>query len=217
MCTYNGSRFVAEQIESICRQTYTQLQIIIVDDGSTDNTAQLIFELNDDLIKYFKIKNSERGFARNYGLKQAKGTYVNFFDSDDIFLPCLNDLHSFILSNNQPSVIYGEIQQTDENGVVKKQLTVPYQSFTKNLLYNNFLACGAVFLKHEVALQIPFNEDRKLSSAEDWELWLKIHAKEDFTHFQQPVFQQVNHSERSLATLEALAAGISNGNDFYFA
>jgi glycosyltransferase involved in cell wall biosynthesis len=212
--TFNRAQSIGKTIDSIRSQAFKSMEIIIVDDGSTDNTSEVIAAIKDDRISYSKIINSERGAARNHGLKQATGNYVNFFDSDDLFLPCLENLKTFIANKDNPDVIYGGIQHRESSGKEILIQSPPYNSFTKNLFHNNFLACGAVFLKREIALQLPFHEDRRLSSAEDWELWLRVHSKFSFTWFPNLIFQQLHHSDRSLVKITAEKIEI---RDTYFA
>src|SRR6187402_5348 len=87
--TYNRSGFIKDTIYSLVGQTFKNFEVIVVDDGSTDNTAEIIKELQltDERIKYFYKTNGERGAARNYGIKKAQGGYITFLDSDDIAYP----------------------------------------------------------------------------------------------------------------------------------
>src|SRR5687767_1849902 len=85
--TYNRASFIEKTIHSVLNQTCQDFEIIIVDDGSTDNTEDIIKKINNEKIIYLKIQNSERGFARNYGVQHSSGDYVTFLDSDDILLP----------------------------------------------------------------------------------------------------------------------------------
>lgn len=210
--SYNRSIQLLETVKSIIKLNVS-LEIIIVDDGSTDDTEKSIKSLNDDRVKYFKIQNSERGAARNYGLRQALGTYVNFFDSDDLYLPTVSKLMDF-LRKCQPDVVYGNIEHEGDSRREIHSGNFPYKTFTKNLLHNNFLACGSVFLKRQIALHFLFHEDRRLSSAEDWELWLRINSRYAFTHFKQSIFKQIHHQYRSLSTIKANQVEI---RDEYFA
>jgi glycosyltransferase involved in cell wall biosynthesis len=212
--TFNRAISVGKTIQSITQQSFTDVEIIVVDDGSTDNTREIVEGLGMEGIRYLAIVNSERGAARNVGTQYAKGIYVNFFDSDDLFLPCLRSLQTFIESNNRPSVVYGDFQQVDGEGRELPKSDPPYSSFTRNLLHNNFLACGSVFLKHDVAQQFPFHENRKLSAAEDWELWLRVCAEHTFTHFPANIFQQVHHTQRSLVAIQPEVVAM---RDTYFA
>lgn len=198
--TFNRANLIGNAVNSILKNG-VNMQIIVVDDGSTDNTAEIIRAFTDVRVSYFRIENSERGAARNFGLKKAVGRYVNYFDSDDVYLPCLERLSKFIVENGDPDVIYGLVKQVNEYGREIAYQKQPYTSFGRNLLHNNFLACGSVFIKREIALQCLFHEDRRLSSAEDWELWLRIHTQYSFTHFPSPIFQQVHHGSRSLALI----------------
>ena len=85
--TYNRAAFIRNTIQSLLNQSYSNFEIIVVDDGSKDNTDEIVKEITDPRVLYFKKENAERGAARNYGLNLAKGTYVNFFDSDDLAYP----------------------------------------------------------------------------------------------------------------------------------
>lgn len=200
---YNRAEILRRTLNSILSQDFFDLEVIIVDDGSTDNPEKRILEYSNQPVSLFKIKNVERGAARNYGVKFAKGKYLNFFDSDDLYLPCLRDLKSFIELESSPAVIYGGIEHVNEFNELAYVDKLPYQSFTDNLLHNNFLACGSVFLRRDIALEFPFNEDRRLSSAEDWELWLRVHVHHQFTRFPKKIFKQVHHKNRSIREIKA--------------
>lgn len=199
--TYNRANIIARTVCKILEQPFKSFEIIVVDDGSQDNTFDVIKNICDDRLRYFKIKNGERGRARNYGASLANGKYINFFDSDDIFLVDLTKLYNFMVLNYFPPVVFGKIEIENKINNTIYAPRQPYKSFTKNLLFDNFLACGSVFLKKEVALEFPFNEERLLSSAEDWELWLRIHSKYKFQEFPSTVFRLVEHSQRSLTTV----------------
>ena len=82
--TYNREGILGRSIESVLNQTYTEFELIIVDDGSTDNTRQLVENIHDDRISYYYVKNnSGAAAARNYGIERAEGEYIAFQDSDD--------------------------------------------------------------------------------------------------------------------------------------
>ena len=86
--TYNRAGVIKETINSIINQTYSNFEIIIVDDGSTDNTGDIIKTFQDDRIKYYWKKNTGLpSKARNVGLKHVNGEFIAFLDSDDIWLP----------------------------------------------------------------------------------------------------------------------------------
>ena len=84
--TYNRGHLILKSINSVLNQTYQNIEILIIDDGSTDNTENLIKDLHNDKIKYIKLKdNKGAAFARNIGILKASGKYVSFQDSDDFY------------------------------------------------------------------------------------------------------------------------------------
>ena len=105
--TYNRADFLPKAIESVLAQTYTEWELIIVDDGSTDNTCEVISQYKDERITYIYQENAERSAARNNGIAHAKGEYVCFLDSDDYYLDnFLNDLNQVIIENNNKPCLY---------------------------------------------------------------------------------------------------------------
>ena len=85
--TYNREKFLPKAIESVINQSHNNWELIIVDDGSTDNTKSLIedYQKKENRIKYIFQENSERSVARNNGIKNAKGDWICFLDSDDLY------------------------------------------------------------------------------------------------------------------------------------
>ena len=84
--TYNRADYIAETIESVLSQTYRNIEVIVIDDGSTDGTAQVVAPFIPR-VSYVQQENAERGASRNHGLRLARGKYVAFLDSDDVWLP----------------------------------------------------------------------------------------------------------------------------------
>ena len=85
--SYNRADLIAATIQSLQKQDYDNYEIIVVDDGSTDNTGEVVKNAANGKTVYIKKDNAERAAARNFGAAIAKGEYVNFFDSDDLALP----------------------------------------------------------------------------------------------------------------------------------
>src|SRR5690554_3150909 len=83
--TYNRASLITKTIESVIDQSYQNFEIIVVDDGSTDNTKEVVKLIMDPRLKYFYVENGERGRARNIGTFHAEGKYVTFLDSDDLW------------------------------------------------------------------------------------------------------------------------------------
>ncbi len=176
---YNRASMIGKTIQSLQHQEYNDYEIIIVDDGSTDNTEQVVHDLANGRTTYLKKLNGERAAARNYGARLAKGTYLNFFDSDDIALPNhLSEAARLISVKNNPEWFHLGYQWADEDGKVFKV----EDNFSAELLNDiiadgNHLSCNGVFVRTDILLQHFFNDDRALSGSEDYELWLRLAAR----------------------------------------
>ncbi|MCT1797322.1 glycosyltransferase family 2 protein [Aerococcus viridans] len=124
---YNSEEFIFETINSLIMQTYKNIEILIIDDGSTDSSATIIEEkFNDKRIKYFYQENSGAPTARNYGLQKANGEYVLFFDSDDIMLKygvekLVNKIRKF-----EADLVVGDYNRIDSEGNLKSQVERRY-------------------------------------------------------------------------------------------
>lgn len=182
MPVYNRANFLEKSIGSVLSQTYTHFELIVVDDGSTDHTAEVVqgFKVKypDKQIHYLYKENGERGAARNYGVLHAKGELLTFLDSDDILLPhCLEKANDFYTHNAQYEwfhLVYDTRDQNDDLLIGPRQWKEPIKF---NLIKGNPLSCITVFIKTATALHNPFDENRQLSGLEDWELWLRMAAQ----------------------------------------
>ena len=197
--TYNRADFIGKTIKSVLNQTYSNFEIIIVDDGSTDNTKEVVRSFADSRISYFKKQNEERAVARNYGIEKAKGDFITFLDSDDVFLDFhLAEAVNFIKAHINDLKIFFQPYYLLLEGQRKNKIPQKIIPIAKSLIKKgNFMACQGVFLKNEVARNNSFNEDRLLSGSEDYELWLRISRK--FKIEYNPVYSSIliDHQGRS--------------------
>lgn len=200
--TFNRAHIIEKTISSLLNQTFLDYEIIVIDDGSTDNTKEVLMPYISENFHYLWQENAERNVARNNGTKHAKGKYINWFDSDDIALPNhLLSNYNFIKSNNFPSVIHSLYNVIDTNGIeIRKKNEKP--QLINNILYKgNCLSTNNIIVKKTIAKEYLFNEDQRLL-AEDYELWLRIAAQyqilENFEHTTSIVY----HEERSVLTVK---------------
>lgn len=198
--TYNRALFIEKTVSTALQQTYSDFEIIIVDDGSTDNTEEVVRELKNDKIKYYKIKNSERGAARNFGASMAKGDYFNFFDSDDVLYPNhLEVANRLILEKNNPEIIHTGYDVRNSDGKILSALVKFDENLNLRLVkQGNLLSCNGVFLRRDIQKAYPFIEDRNLSGSEDYELWLRIASVFPIYYSNTITSSIINHNDRSV-------------------
>ena len=200
--TYNRAQLICYAINSVLAQTYSHFEVIIVDDGGTDNTKQLI-ETNytgEKRIRYFHKPNEERGAARNFGLKQAEGEYAVFFDSDDLMKPhYLKTLNSIIQNNTGIAMLATQYNFFDESGneYPSAMKGIKEGWYDRNFfLKGNMLACNfCINIKNSYKL---FPEERELASSEDWLFLLSNLEKNKIFIHKNICISMRQHSDRSM-------------------
>ncbi len=200
--TYNRAHLIEKTIASVLNQTSDDYEIIVIDDGSTDDTETVVAKYLADNFRYFRIENSERGAARNVGTANAKGNYVNWFDSDDEMLPHhVETVLEMIDKHQSPEVI--TLTYSFKNAKTEEITPKIFNSKSKRdfLITGNYLACNPVIVRRDIALSNPFIEDRDLSASEDYELWLRLFAQFPFHHSEKVTSYLVLHDERSVVTM----------------
>ena len=174
--TYNKSQYLKEAIESVLNQTYKNIEIIIVDDGSTDNTEKIARSFQGTRIIYFFQKNKGPAGARDSGIKKAQGEYVAFLDSDDLWLPeKLERQIEFMERNSEIGLLGTGCYEVDSGGkmIGKKNFPTENNILQKILIkYNPFIQ-SSVTIKKEILDKVE-GYDENFSESEDYDLWLRI-------------------------------------------
>ena len=201
--TYNRAHLITETIESVLAQTYPHFEVIIVDDGSTDSTKNVIWNRygQEGRIKYFYKQNEERGAARNFGLKQSAGDYAVFFDSDDWMMPDYLTTLKKIIDKNPGIHMLATRYNYNNNG--KIEIHPDLQNLTEGwhdrsfFLKGNILACNFC-IKAKNSFYLPFPEERELVTMEDWLFLLaNLQTKKIFISKEVCVSMR-QHDERSM-------------------
>lgn len=198
--TYNRAHLIADTLKSLQKQNYDQYEIIVVDDGSTDNTEEVVKALADSRTQYVKKNNAERAAARNFGASMAKGEYVNFFDSDDLALPNhLAEAAAMIQKHNHPEWFHLAFAWADTDGKVFLEINKNTgDTLNQKMSEGNQLSCNGVFVKRSVLSQYKFNEDRELSASEDYELWCRLAARFPLYYSNTITTWIIDHDARSV-------------------
>lgn len=108
IAAYNAEEFVLSTIESILNQSFKDLEIIIVNDGSTDNTLEILNNISDERITILSQQNFGQDAAFNFGYRKSKGAYIKFMDADDLISPMMVEIQMQILSGAKDYIAYGE-------------------------------------------------------------------------------------------------------------
>lgn len=200
--TYNRANYLSEVINSILKQSFNKFELLIIDDGSTDNTKEIIgsYIKKDSRIKYLHQENSERGAARNKGIKEATGNYLVFFDSDDVMHSNhLEVLYENIIKNKEYFFFSTKYQLKRNNSIYPAPIMqIPTGAYNYQLLLKGN-PIGTLFCiqKKNPHLQL-FPEDRTLSALEDW-LFLLSNLKTNYLYLINSVTVTVNdHDNRSM-------------------
>ena len=179
MPSYNTGKYIAETIGSVFSQTYNNWEIIIVDDCSTDNTDEIVkLFLQDGRIRYYKnIKNSGAAFSRNRALREARGRWIAFLDSDDLWLPKkLENQISFMKKNNY-HFSYTNYSEINYNGKSNGVIVTGPKKITKTGFYN-YCWPGCLTVMYD-AKYIGLIQIENIKKNNDYAMWLKVCRKAD--------------------------------------
>ncbi|MFN0187175.1 MAG: glycosyltransferase family 2 protein [Bacteroidia bacterium] len=200
--TYNRAGFLGKTIQSVLSQRFRKLELLIIDDGSSDRTEEVVRSFHDDRIQYFKKENGERAAARNFGIQKAIGSYITFLDSDDLFHVDHLEVAMSCVLENQPSIFHLGYNVVDNSGKILQRWKKLDNPINARLIEGNFLSCLGVFIKREILAQHRFVEDRDLAGSEDYELWLRLAARYPIYTISQVTASLVNHDARSVISFE---------------
>ena len=207
--TYNRGQSIGRSIESVLSQTYQDFEVIVVDDGSTDNTRELVAGFNDERIRYVRHEeNKGEAAARNTGIKAARCDYIAYQDSDDEWLPEKLARQIELLENASPEVgvIYTGFWKTENH----KRTYVPFSwvsqkngDIHKELLKGNFIGSPVVLIKKECFNKVGLFDER-LRNLVDWELWLRISKRYHFRCVDEPLAVAHYDSDNASDDLDSL-------------
>jgi glycosyltransferase involved in cell wall biosynthesis len=175
--TYNRAKLIDRAIKSVLGQTYQDFELIIVDDGSNDNTKDVVNSFDDKRIRYVWHKeNKGANAARNTGIAMARGKYVAFQDSDDEWLPEKLEKQMRVFKNTSVGVVYTgfwRIKGNEKTYIPSSKIEQKEGNIHHMLLHGNFVTTQAAVIKREC-----FNKaglfDESLPRLQDWELFIRI-------------------------------------------
>ncbi|MDD4939892.1 MAG: glycosyltransferase [Candidatus Omnitrophica bacterium] len=194
--TYNRAYLINEAIESVLNQTFCDFELIVVDDGSTDNTKDALCAYSGK-ISYIHQENKGRAFARNNGIEHAKGEYVAFLDDDDIWLPRkLEKQIDFFRANLDAGLVHSLSEKIDMDGHhIKKETKRHLRSYRKALdigyTYEGMTKLCAILISTVMIRKECFEKvglfDKNTETFEDWDFYLRLSLKYRIAFIEEPL------------------------------
>lgn len=181
--SYNCVKYLPSAIDSVLEQTYKDFEIVVIDDGSTDNTREVVEKYTrkySEKVKYFYQSNKGPGSTRNRGIREAKGNYIAFLDSDDYFLPeflekCLVYLKKHNWDFITPRCLYRKVPDSRNKyklvKIVRDALPESPRELYKYLIQKH-VSAQTMLVHRECFKRVQYCSD--YTYAEDWDMWLKL-------------------------------------------
>lgn len=192
MPAFNAERYIGDALRSIRDQTLRAVEVVVIDDGSTDGTLREVEKLSREIdVTVLQQKNAGPSAARNAGIRRARGRYCAFLDADDIMLPELLEAQATLLDADPAvGIVITDVTTFDEHGVVHRArwtLPTPFDGTPLDrLAEENFVTTSATMAPVRCLLEAGlFPEDRRV--AEDYELWLRLASRWKMAFIDRPL------------------------------
>jgi glycosyltransferase involved in cell wall biosynthesis len=200
--SYNRATEIGATIASLVQQDFKDWELILVDDGSTDRTRDVISGFSDPRIHYVYKENGERGAARNFGARMAKGRYLNFFDSDDLMHSFhLREAHAALSENPRTTCLCFPWEYYSANGkyVGRREFKGDLNAIIRK---HNFIHLNGSFIARETFLRLPFVEDRAFNICEDWYYFLRLSLTEKLHYINRPTTKYILHPGSTMTNMK---------------
>jgi len=208
--SYNCAEYIKETLESVLNQSYKDLEAIVVDDSSSDDTESIVKPfLSYENVKY--IKRSERGgpsAARNTGIEKAEGELITFLDGDDIYLEdkVLEQVR-FFENNRSCDICYtNELYFDTDTG---RELPSPWYHFSGDIFYylkrSNFIPVCSVMIKAEILKKNRYDERKEVIGHEDWEIFLRLAFEGYNFYFIDKPLSKIRVRKRSVTVSDGMS------------
>lgn len=183
---YNAAPWIGRAIQSVVDQTFRLVEIIVVDDGSNDSTADVVATFNGK-VKYIRQSNAGPAKARNTGIAAASGDWLAFLDADDWWMPNkVEEQHRKLRESPDAILVYTSLRMIAEDGTVYIKQSTPADDLWPRLRYSNPIAPSSVLVAARSMRQVGgFNERHKGTA--DWEAWVRLRRVGKFVNVTEPV------------------------------
>lgn len=207
---YNYGKYLEGCLTSVLKQTFNDFEIIIINDGSIDNTDEVIKKFkNIANLKYIKQSNSGQARAKNVGIQNASGSFIAFLDADDVWDENKLKKQMPLFENKSVGVVYSRSSYINESGevlanlkITEKYLLPKSGKVTKNLFLDNFVPFSSSIVRKDCFGKFGgFDESLKMGI--DWDLWLRISTAYEFDFVNEPLLiYRVGHAGQMSKNIE---------------
>lgn len=202
---YNYGQYIKEAIDSVLAQTWKDYEIIVIDDGSSDNTRLIISQYcNNENIHYIYQDNLGASSARNRGLAESKGNIVAFLDADDIWMPEKLELQLQSFNKNEIGVVYTRRYWIDPSGIVfgGNERTLRRGNVLDYIFVDNFICFSSSAVRKDL-LEVVGGFDENLVMGMDYDLWVRLAALCQFDYVDRPLVKyRTGHANLSRNTIK---------------
>jgi glycosyltransferase involved in cell wall biosynthesis len=192
---YNVGKYLPDTLESVWHQTFTDFEVILVDDGSTDNTKEWVSQIKNPRFKFISQTNQGASAARNRGILASQGEYIAFLDADDLWAPTKLETHvSFLEQNPEVGLVCSWTAMINAQGQPTGRLLKPVAdgNVYRKLLVQNTIDCPSTVIRRRCFDRVGlFNTSIRYN--EDWEMWIRIAKFYQFSVIKEPLVYYRQH------------------------
>jgi len=197
---YNTEKYIKETILSVINQSYQDWELIIIDDGSTDGSAEIIQAIDDKRVKYYYQQNASQAVARNRGIKLAKGEFIAFLDADDLWEPSKLERQLGLFDNGKVGLTYTNCSTIDSSSSIQEadcETNFYKGNVYETIISGNIVSNSSVIVRSEIlsSNELWFRERRK--GVEDWDLWIRIAKVTEFDYIQDSLLKYRVHPDNT--------------------
>jgi len=211
--THNRAQFLRLAVESVIGQTFQDFDIVVVDDGSKDNTEEVVRSFGDDRVKYIRHDAARGGSAaRNTGITNSSSKYVAFLDDDDEWMPEKLEIQVDLLEKSPlklGAVYTGHlVVDSDGGGILREWIPKRRGYIYNDMFMKNWIGTASSLLVRRDCFDRAGLFDESLPSFQDYDLWIRISREFDFEYVDKPLVKYRIHGNKIWTNLEALNKGM---------
>lgn len=209
---YNAMVYLPETMQSVLQQTFSDFEVVLVNNGSTDHIVEWVSLLNEPRIKLFSQKNRGIPGGLNRGIAEAQGEYIAFLDADDLWDSTKLEKQVSILDEHpEVGLVYSwfaliDKRSEDMRGLLSNQTLVKYAiegDVSRQILEQNFIGCGSSAMVRRACIDAVGMFDSNFTSAADWDMWVRLALRYPFKVICEPLTYYRKHSNSMTSNWQA--------------